>query len=96
MFESYYFVKELHEEIVFINPIVCQLSNFLRSIEKNFYDNKNFFEEVQKVFFLYCSKKNNQRIFYSIFQWFMKRDQVVSLVRQLKKIREHQRKEIKR
>lgn len=59
MFESYYFVKELHEEIVFINPIVCQLSNFLRSIEKDLYDNENFFEEVQKVFFLYCSKKKD-------------------------------------
>ena len=48
--------------------------------------------------FSFCTsvKKNNQRIIYSMFQWFMKRDQVVSLVRQLKNIREHQRKEIKR
>ena len=49
IFEFYYFIKELHEEIVCTKP-TC-LSTFL-------YDHKKCFEEVKKFFIMHCSKKN--------------------------------------
>ena len=53
MFEFYYFIKELHEQIVCTNPVVCQLLNFLIPIEKFLYDDEQSFEEVKRFFILH-------------------------------------------
>ena len=53
MFEFYYFIKELHEQIVCTNPVVCQLLNFLMPIEKFLYDDEQSFEEVKRFFILH-------------------------------------------
>ena len=50
---------------------------------------------------LHCKKQNkkknkkNRHIFYSMFQWFMKKDHAFETVRYFKKIRENQRKKRK-
>ena len=57
MFESYYFMKELHEYIQFTNPIICWFYIFFMSIENVLFDDNKDFEEVQKFFVCHCGIK---------------------------------------
>ena len=96
IFEFYYFVRELHEQIVCANPLICGISIFPIPIERALVDHEKCFEEVREFFQMYCLKQNNRQVFYSMFQWSTKKDQAFSTVCYGSRIRERQIKEMRR
>ena len=47
MFQFYYFLKELHEQIVFANQLICPTLNFIIPLEKVLFDETKSFNELK-------------------------------------------------
>ena len=67
LFHFYYFVRELHKQIVCDNPLTCRIVDFLIPIEGVLFNHRRCFDEVSKFFILHCLKEENRQIF---FLWF--------------------------
>ena len=85
MFQFYYFLKELHEQIVCTNWLVCPVLNFIIPLERVlFYETKSI-NELKEFFITHCTKRNNMRVFYSLLQRATKKDEAFLTVNYLKK-----------
>ena len=96
MFEFYCFIKELHDETDCNMRIACRLSKFLLLIERALFDEKkrkkkeNTLKKYRKLLF-YIVKKNNKLIFFPMFKWFTRKNDVLLTVRCLNETRKQQK-----
>ena len=59
MFEFYYFVRELQEQIVCTTLLTCGILNFLIPVERILCDEKKCFEKKRECFVMYCTEEKN-------------------------------------
>ena len=57
MFQSYYFLKELHEQIGCANQLICPTLSFLIPLERVLFDAAKSFNKLKEFFITHCTKK---------------------------------------
>ena len=91
LFHFYYFMRELHRQIVCDNPLTCRILSFLIPIQPVLFTHRNCLNEVRNFFVLHCLKQENWQIFICMFQWWCEKDKALFTARYLRGVRDQQK-----